>query len=368
MVVASGRTGGMVPDTRPHPTSMKPQTSMRTSVRRRPNGSPGGVRAHFLSCDWGTSAFRLRLVETAGLRIAAATTDGDGILATHQTWLGAGASHRGRISHYLAAIGRGIARLEARTGHSLAGVPLVISGMATSSIGMLNLPYRRFPLAIDASNLAVRRIDPTAEFAHPVLLVSGAATVTDVMRGEETLLMGALAGAKRSRHRQVVILPGTHSKHVTVTGGRALGFATYMTGEFFALLSEHSILRHSLTKGAVLADRAARAQFAAGIMAGASGNLLHECFLIRGRSLLRRTRPTANRLRLSGLLIGAELQQLASQPPEEIVLVCESRLRTFYMQGLETLLPGIPRREVPAAQALLQGQRAVGVWNGFLPC
>ena len=369
MVIASGGFGGMMVCTPPSLRAlMKTNASKRPSRRRRLARPAARGRTHFLSCDWGTSVFRLRLVETAGLKVAAATAASEGILATNQAWLGAGGAPKGRTAHFLAVIRRGVARLEARIGHSLAGVPLVISGMASSSIGMLTLPYRKFPLALDASNLAVRRIAPTAGFAHPVLLVSGASTAADVMRGEETLLLGALAGTHPSAGRQVVILPGTHSKHVTVEGGRALGFATYMTGEFFALLSEQSILRHSVTATASLAGPAARAHFIGGVMAGARGNLLHECFLLRGRSLLMRTARTANSLRLSGLLIGAELQQLVARPPTEIVLVCGPRLRLFYEHGLKTLLPGVPVRKVAADRALLQGQRAVGLGIGFLPC
>ena len=68
--------------------------------------------------------------------------------------------------------------------------------------------------------------------------------VPDVMRGEETQVFGALE--LLGMDHGLFVLPGTHSKWVRVAGGRIESFATFMTGEFYALLRKHSILARTL--------------------------------------------------------------------------------------------------------------------------
>ena len=88
---------------------------------------------------------------------------------------------------------------------------------------------------------------PTRDRGIAVQLVPGLKQVqpADVMRGEETQIAGALA--LMPGFDGVLCLPGTHSKWVHVSAGEVVSFQTYMTGEMFALLSEHSVLRHGMT-------------------------------------------------------------------------------------------------------------------------
>lgn len=323
---------------------------------------------YFLSCDWGTTAFRLRLVQARTLRIIAATRQGAGILATHQAWLDSGGRRSDRRPTFRAVLARAIASLEARAGVCLDGVPLVISGMASASIGLCTLPYRHLPFALAAASLGVRLLSPVARFSHPVLLISGAATGDDVMRGEETQLIGALADRSPGKSTQVVILPGTHSKHVTIQQGRVESFETHMTGEFFDLLTRQSILRHSVAGIPRIVSKRDRAAFARGVSIGAARNLLHACFTVRSRHLLARTTSRANSLHLSGLLIGAELRGLVARPPAAVALVCGPTLHPFYTLALKTLLPLVPRTMINADRALLLGQRAVAAHVRLLPC
>ena len=60
------------------------------------------------------------------------------------------------------------------------------------------------------------------------------------MRGEETQILGVLAASGRGDG--LFVLPGTHSKWARVEAGRIVGFATFMTGEVFAALKDHSLL------------------------------------------------------------------------------------------------------------------------------
>ena len=60
----------------------------------------------------------------------------------------------------------------------------------------------------------------------------------DVMRGEETQLLGALG--VDAADDAVVCMPGTHSKWVRANGGTVERFATFMTGELFDVVSRRN--------------------------------------------------------------------------------------------------------------------------------
>src|SRR5690606_13697012 len=102
----------------------------------------------FLSCDWGTSAFRLRLIQSDDLRVLAETTRGQGIAETYSRWIDQGKRHE-RQTFYASLLKERIAELRQQSGHPLTGVPVVLSGMASSSIGMKELPYQKLPVHLD---------------------------------------------------------------------------------------------------------------------------------------------------------------------------------------------------------------------------
>src|SRR5512143_2992534 len=112
----------------------------------------------FLSCDWGTSSFRLRLVETPGLNIVNEKISAEGIAQTFELWKQSGNTEDARFSFYLELIQKHIQDFEKTLGFSLTPTPLVISGMAGSSMGMIELPYKEFPFAIDGSDLITKSI------------------------------------------------------------------------------------------------------------------------------------------------------------------------------------------------------------------
>jgi 2-dehydro-3-deoxygalactonokinase len=123
----------------------------------------------------------------------------------------------------------------------------------------------------------------------------------DVMRGEETKVAGFLA--LNPGWDGTLLLPGTHPKWVAVSGGEVTAFRTSLTGEVFAALAEHTVLRHSFGTGW---DEAA---FAEGVAEGLARpeQLLNRLFAIRAAGLLQGLAPDAARARASGLLIGADL-------------------------------------------------------------
>src|SRR5687768_10726007 len=99
----------------------------------------------FLSCDWGTSSFRLRLVSTHGLKVLAEERNSDGIAATFKKWEHENDDEHKRLFFYRAYLLEQIKGLESLVHHSLEGVPVLLSGMASSTIGMMELPYKELP-------------------------------------------------------------------------------------------------------------------------------------------------------------------------------------------------------------------------------
>ncbi len=323
----------------------------------------------FLSCDWGTSAFRLRLVEGASRRVLAASRSDQGIAATFAAWKTAGARPADRWSFFSRILAQHLTSIADANGAALAGLPLVISGMASSSIGMRELPYARLPLAIDGSGLAVEHVAARGEFPHPVVIISGVRSSDDVMRGEETQLIGACAlGATppaAPERPRVFVFPGTHSKHVDVRGAHAIAFRTYMTGEFFELLSAKSILANSVTPSAELGTPENLAAFAAGVRSGAAGNVLNAAFHVRTRALLEQAAATANYHYLSGVLIGAEVRELAAADTP-ITLVGAGPLLAAYQHAFQALGARPPLASLDADDCLIAGQLTVATRLGLL--
>ncbi len=313
----------------------------------------------FLSCDWGTSAFRLRLVARDTLRVLAEESSQEGNAATAARWQQAGQPPAQRVPFYLAIVQAHVQKLEKKLKTPLDDVPVVVSGMASSTIGMLEVPYKPLPFATDGSDLATKIIDPTPAFRHATLLVSGVKSADDVMRGEEVQLVGCRFG--NTAQEQLFLHPGTHAKHVLVQHGQATTLKTFMTGEFFALLSTHCILAASVEEGGQLAEGANRQWFEKGVRASQAANLLHNAFLVRTNDLFKKASKRENYFYLSGLLIGSECQELLGRLPARIVLAGEPVLVALYGVALQVL--GIaekcPVLTKTAEEVTLNGQLAV---------
>jgi 2-dehydro-3-deoxygalactonokinase len=239
--------------------------------------------------DWGTTSFRAYLANADGT-IADRVESGPGILAIAE-------------GGHEAALAAAVGGWRDRAG----SIPILMSGMIGSRQGWIEAPYARCPAGI--AEIAAAMVTVETARLGPVGLVPGvcgfaADGAPDVMRGEETQILGALAGLGRAEAS--FVLPGTHSKWARVEAGRIVGFATYMTGEAFAALKGHTILGR-LMEGA----EPDAAGFADGVRAAArlprAGDLLHAIFMTRTLGLFDRLAPRQLSDYLSGLLIGAEI-------------------------------------------------------------
>jgi 2-dehydro-3-deoxygalactonokinase len=308
----------------------------------------------FLSCDWGTSSFRLRLIRSEDLAIIAEIKNDHGILGTFKSWQQKG-NATDRTLFYTAIIKNQVKLLGQKVDISLTGIPIILSGMASSSIGLVELPYKELPFNIDGSNLEVKVIE-NKEDSNPLIIISGVRTENDIMRGEETKIVGCAPSLPASEEEQLLILPGTHPKHLVIKNRQVTAFKTFMTGEFFDLLSAKSILSGSVETGGDFKNPENRKSFVKAIEAGRTTDLLHHSFIVRTNQVLHHTPKQQNFYYLSGLLIGAELKGLKPQVP--VYLLGGSAHTSLYAQACQTL--DIPvAQSIDADHALVKGQQIV---------
>ena len=319
---------------------------------------------HYVSCDWGTTHFRLRWVEGSSGRLAAAVQSDQGVGRLAAETQPADRPERCR-SVLIAALGR----LGEESGVDLGSAPIAISGMASSTIGWRELPYAQTPWRVDGLDLITQNLPPieTAAGSHPVVLISGARTASDVLRGEETQMVGlfSLPQAASFVDRSTVILPGTHSKHLHVEHGRVVDFQTFMTGELFDTLSRQTILRHSVGDELAMADRLsndATSAMRAGVRDSCALPFSAALFRVRTRQVLDGQPLAANRAYLSGLILGNELSYLTAHDLADVplILAAGADLSPAYQAAMDELKLGsrltlIVPQDVERLSALGQG-------------
>ena len=253
-----------------------------------------------IAVDWGTSSLRCYRLDAQG-KIIESRTSTDGILNVPA----------GRFADVLQ--------------QQIAGwseTPIVMSGMVGSRQGWKEAPYIPCPAGFDEIAANLLEVRPGV-WIVPGLSCRDAAGVPDVMRGEETQILGC--GMEGT-----ICLPGTHSKWAEVKNGRVERFSTFMTGEVYAVLRQHSIL------GRMMQDAAPdHGAFAQGVQrAGEGGGLLHHVFGVRTRGLLDGLQSGSSASYLSGILIGHELRSRAIR---EMKLVGEPSLVALYAQAADAL-------------------------------
>lgn len=312
----------------------------------------------FFSCDWGTSSFRLRLVSPSDHAVLAEVRHGEGAKSIHTRLVerGVAGDASARSAAFAEVLSAAIVQARGLAGGAGAGAPVVVSGMASSTVGWRELPYARTPCPLDGSALRVETLEPltAGDSRHEVRMISGLSTGRDMMRGEESELLGVLALPEFVvlRRQALVVLPGTHSKHVRIVDGAITEFRTFMTGELLELLSTRSLLGASVDWPPPAFDAA---EFAAGVDLARSAGLAGGLFQVRVRSVLDRAPRAGNSWFLAGLVIGAEIADLISREPEvsvPILLAASPNFATTYPAAIRRL-GGAARLVVATPEQLL---------------
>ena len=267
-----------------------------------------------IAIDWGTSSFRAYRV-----------TAGGAVLDKRSAPLGIMQIEGRRFAEALdSQIGDWLAAGEG---------PVLMSGMIGSRQGWQEAPYVACPAGPE--DIARRLIEVgwgsrRRAWIAPGLSSRDTAGVPDVMRGEETQILGVLDRLPESAW---VCLPGTHSKWVEVREHRIARFTTHMTGEVFAVMKAHSIL------GRLFAGSATDLTgFDAGVQrARDPGGLLHHLFGVRARGLFGELADVSAASYLSGLLIGHELLSISGAHAAQVYLLGSPELTQLYQRALEQL-------------------------------
>ena len=296
-----------------------------------------------IAIDWGTSSFR-------AYRVAA-----DGTVSERRSApLGIMQVEGGRFAQALES--------QVQDWLTAGEAPVVMCGMIGSRQGWKEAPYVACPAAPE--DIAQRLVEVTWGAQRRAWLAPGLSSrdddgVPDVMRGEETQILGVL---DELPHAAWICLPGTHSKWVEIRGGKIARFRTHMTGEVFAVMKAHSIL------GRMMPDAAPDAQwFDAGVRrARAAGGLLHHLFGVRARGLFGELPDAGASSYLSGILIGHELLSIpapAQSPDSEqspVYLLGSPELEQLYRRALEQLgRPSVSLDPDAAVRGLIRLSRAL---------
>ncbi|MDD1002813.1 2-dehydro-3-deoxygalactonokinase [Pseudomonas sp. TNT2022 ID642] len=224
-------------------------------------------------------------------------------------------------------------------------LPVIACGMVGSVQGWREAAYCETPANV--ANLG-KSLQTVVSLRGPVVhIVPGViqrSRLPNVMRGEETQVLGVLQNLPIEAGADLLIgLPGSHSKWVDVVDGCITHFDTFMTGEVFAVLSEHSILgrtqKHSVTFDGQAFDRGVQ------VAQSTDGELgvLSTLFSARTLGLTGELSPTAQADYLSGLMIGHELAALATvqrcrrNNPNlpSIILIGNAQLCARYSRALD---------------------------------
>jgi 2-dehydro-3-deoxygalactonokinase len=262
-----------------------------------------------IALDWGTTSLRAALMAADGT-VLDRRASADGIMAT-------GTRSFPAIFTHLAG---GWLR-------DHPGIPALACGMIGSRQGWVEAPYAACPAGFAGLASALVWTD---EAGTRVGFVPGLRfQEEDVMRGEETQIMGALDGHPG---RLLFVLPGTHSKWAVVDRGEVVAFQTFMTGEVFATLRRHSILGRLMPEQEVPFHPVA---FADGCRRAEQGAPLHALFSARTEGLFGHRSPETLPSYLSGLLVGEEVREaLALAPASHVHLVCSATLAAPYGAAL----------------------------------
>jgi 2-dehydro-3-deoxygalactonokinase len=275
------------------------------------------TEAAHAAVDWGTTRFRAWLLDRAGEVLAERRSD-EGMIQLARERFGE------VLEAHLTAMG------------ARPSLPVIICGMAGSRQGWIEAPYVDTPARFDE---VFARAVAVAGARRDVRIVPGIAqrdpARPDVMRGEETQLAG-IAGAAGGGDL-LVCMPGTHCKWVELSGSAVTGFTTWMTGELFSVLSQHSILRHAVgtTPAPVAADDPV---FGAWLDDGLAhpADAASRLFRVRASTLLAGTGAEQAAAALSGLLIGSEVGSASAifGKGRTMILVGSGPLGALYAEAL----------------------------------
>lgn len=289
-------------------------------------------QASWLIVDWGTTNFRAFAIDELG-NVVAKIEKPMGLLQVKD----------GEFASALESV------LTVWLSHYQT-LPIFMAGMVGSAQGWVPVPYEYVP--VDLNDIASKSIQFTLPWGAQATIVPGLCEALsngsfDVMRGEEVQLLGLQSLVTEPDF--TAVLPGTHSKHVNVKKRKIESFKTYMTGEFFSILSKHSIIGMALPN-----QECSQASFIKGVSSDLGPELMNTVFSARTLRLFDKIKETEVLEYLSGLLIGNELSSLGS---EKIYIVGNVLLSDRYQSACHAL--NLKCEVVDGELAFLEGMKKI---------
>jgi 2-dehydro-3-deoxygalactonokinase len=316
------------------------RTNEDNDARRAANAR--GAHGAFVAVDWGTSSFRGWLMSREG-EVLAESRGSEGMLHC------SGTGFAPVLRDHLARLG------------AVEAIPVLICGMAGARQGWVEAPYLKTPTRLDALHEGAIRIETAGEIRILPGVAQARPDRPDVMRGEETQLLGAI----EPDFTGLVCIPGTHSKWVRIESGNLIEFSTYMTGELFSVMSRHSILTHAVDTGGALPPDSEPFRDGVATAQAAPTGLTASLFRLRAAQLLGFEQRSDGAARLSGLLIGAEIADAARQygALRAVRLIGTGSLGELYVVALRAA--GFDVRVIDAEQASRRGlaKAAISIWG-----
>lgn len=301
--------------------------------------------ARLIGVDWGTSRMRAYLLDESGDILESRHTERGITTCTKET--------------FPQVLTEALASWQTQA----APLPILMAGMVGSKQGWAEVPYLPCPvsptqLAQKLHSLPLGDLPAPLQGSHlaivPGITARSLGDLPDVMRGEETQIVGLLETYPWWQEGWLC-LPGTHAKWAYIKERKIVRFETFMTGEAFALFSQHGLLSRWIQETPQTPNKQAFLQGAQ--TAQRKGGVLHQLFGVRALSLDGQLEVTHQQDYLSGVLIGHELQSALMGHPDAfettIHLVGAGPLLAKYEQACTAM--GLSTKVLPGEEAVAKG-------------
>lgn len=302
----------------------------------------GNVPGAYVAVDWGTSSFRGWLMSADG-EVLAESRGVEGMLYC------VGVGFAPVLRDHLARLG------------ASDKLPVLICGMAGARQGWAEAPYLKTPTRLDAVHEGAIRVGAPGDIRILPGIAQARADRPDVMRGEETQLLGLT----EPDFTGLVCIPGTHSKWVKIEASQIMEFSTYMTGELFSVISQHSIIAHAVELAGRLATDSGQFRESVERALAAPAGLTRSLFRLRAAQLLGFEQRADGAARLSGLLIGTEIADALDQfgPPQSLRLIGTGGLGRLYEAALGAHGFDVTPLDADEASRLGLRKAATNIWG-----
>lgn len=252
------------------------------------------------------------------------------------------------------------------------GLPILMAGMVGSRTGWQEVDYQTCPLSLDTLGEKLHWLETGLDC--PVAIVPGlqgrgVSGCNDIMRGEETQLLGVLDWLQSQQSDEDVLccMPGTHCKWVRIEQGQIKQFSTTFSGELFANINRDSSLVRGLPSSETLDVEAFKLGLATSQQ---QGGLLHHLFSVRSNYISNELSPDQVRDYLSGVVIGHDVMDMLKAIPDQtetaqkagkVHLIGSRGLCDRYAIALESM--AIEHLFIEAGEASIRGLKRLAEQN-----